>query len=286
MKSAFILHIVLLLACIPLRIYSQPAALDVDLMSDGHKLHAQIYLPDSNQTSYTLIMCHGYPGGEGDPLGLAKALSSQGIKVLVFNYQGTWSSEGEFTFEASLQDVSHALRFLKDNENIQRFHIDTTNIIVAGYSFGGSMVLTEAIYNPEIKRIISIGGSDQSVFGNKMLSDPGFRSMFEGMIKRSVYPDGPVKVNMEVHNEYWLANLDRYNLVHHAQSLLNRDMLFIFGWNDVNVIPEEHVLPLIRELQSLDAKHIRIETLMTDHSFRNVREQIAGIIYNWIVKGQ
>ena len=283
MKKVFILFVFSLLAGIPLSILSQTEVIDVNLVSDGNILNAQIYLPDSKKTSHTLIMLHGYPGGEGDPLGLGKALSRYGINVLVFNYQGTWSSEGEFSFEASMNDVSNALRFLKENENIQRFNIDTSKIIVGGYSFGGAMALTEAIYNPEIKRIISIGGADESVFGNKMLSDARFRSTFEDMLKKTEYPEGPVKVDIDIQSEHWLSNLDRYNQVKHAKSLLNRDILFIFGWDDLDVIPEEHVLPLFRKLQSLNAKNIRIESFMTDHSFRNVREEMTQVIFKWII---
>ena len=283
MKKVFILLFSISLAGMPLRIFSQTEVVDVNLISDGNILNAQIYLPDSINASHTLIMLHGYPGGEGDQLGLGKALSSYGINVLVFNYQGTWSSEGEFSFEASMNDVSNALRFLKENENIQRFNIDTSKIIVGGYSFGGAMALTEAIYNPGIKRIISIGGADESVFGNKMLSDARFRSMFEDMLRTTEYPEGPVKVDIDLHNEHWLSNLDKYDQVKHAKSLLNRDILFIFGWDDVDVIPEEHVLPLFRKLRSLNAENIRIESFMTDHSFRNIREEISQIIFKWII---
>ena len=264
-------------------LYSQTNKIAIDLISGVYKLNAYIYFPESNHTKQTLIMLHGYPGGEGDPLGLGERLSSLGINVLVFNYQGTWSSEGEFSFESSMNDVSNALLFLKEEKNMQRFNVDTSKIIVGGYSFGGAIALTEAIYNPGIKRIISIGGADESVFGNKMLSDSGFRSMFEDMLRTTEYPEGPVKVDIDSLNEHWLSNLDKFDQVKHAKSLTDRDILFIIGWNDVNVIPEEHMLPLFRKLQSLGAENIRIESFMTDHSFRTVREEMTHIIFKWII---
>lgn len=275
--------LVLLLFSPCLLLSSQTNKIAVDLFSSGNKLNAHLYLPDSNHTNPTLIMLHGYPGGEGDPLGLGESLSTLGINVLVFNYQGTWSSEGDFSFESSMNDVSNAIRFLKEKENMQRFNVDTSKIIVGGYSFGGAMALTEAIYNPEIKRIISIGGADESVFGDKMLSDTEFRSMFEDMLKKTEYPEGPVKVDIDSQSEFWLSNLDKFDQVKHAKSLMNRDILFIFGWDDVNVIPEEHVLPLFRKLRSLNAENIRIESFMTDHSFRNVREEMTHTIFKWII---
>lgn len=286
MKNTSILLLSVLLASIPIRIFSQAEAVDVNLTSDGHKLNAQMYLPVSNKSLHTLVMLHGYPGGEGDPLGLGKALSNLGINVLVFNYQGTWSSEGRFSFESSMNDVSNALRFLKKEENINRFNVDTSKIVFGGYSFGGAMAFTEAIYNPGIKRIISIGGADESVFGNKMLSDDKFRSLLEAMLKTTEYPAGPVKVDVDSHNEYWLSNLDKFDQVKHAKSLIDRDILFIIGWDDTDVLPEEHMLPLYRKLRSLKAENVRIESFMTDHSFKNVREEMVHIIYRWIVDGE
>jgi esterase/lipase len=274
---------VLLFILLSFFLHSQTNKTAINLISSGNKLNAHMYLPDSNHTNYTLIMLHGYPGGEGDPLGLGKSLSALGVNVLVFNYQGTWSSEGDFSFESSMKDVSNAIRFLKEKKNMQRFNIDTSKIVVGGYSFGGAMALTEAISNPGIKRIISIGGADESVFGKKMLSNAQFRSMFEDMLKTTEYPEGPVKVDIDSYSEHWLSNLDKFDQVKHAESLIDRDILFIFGWDDLDVIPEEHVLPLYRKLRSLNAENIRIESFMTDHSFGNVRKEMTQVILKWMI---
>jgi pimeloyl-ACP methyl ester carboxylesterase len=266
-------------------LYTQDARTEIDLISNGNKLNAHMYLPDSSYSGHTLIMLHGYPGGEGDPLGLGKGLSTMGINILVFNYQGTWSSDGEFSFESSMEDIGNAIRFLKTEENIQRFNIDTLKIVVGGYSFGGAMSMTEAIYNPEINRIISIGGSDQSVFGRKMLSDENFRMMLEGMLKTTEYPEGPVKVDIIAYIEHWLSNLDKFDQVKHAESLVNKDILFLVGWEDTDVYLEEHMLPLFRKLRSLHAENVQVNAFMADHSFKNVRKEMTNTIYEWIIKG-
>jgi alpha/beta superfamily hydrolase len=222
------------------------------------------------------------PGGEGDLFGLGKKLSPLGINVLVFNFQGLWSSEGEFSFDSSMENIGSAIRFLKEEENLKKFSIDSSNIVVAGYSLGGAMALNGAIYNPEIERIISISGADESVFGRMIKADEGFSTMFAGMLKGLEYPEGPLKCDTEAHSKQFLSNLDRYDLVKNAEILKNRDILFIGGWQDKNILLEDHILPLYRKLQGLKSEKIQIQVFNTDHSFRNVKEELTETIEVWI----
>lgn len=256
--------------------------IDINLISNGNKLNAHIYLSETDYSSPTLILMHGYPGGENDPLGLGKRLSTLGITVLVFNYQGTWSSEGEFNFKSSIQILDNTLLFLRQKDNIEKFHIDTTNITVGGYSYGGAIALTAAIYNREIKRIISIGGADEAVMGRKWISDSEFRNSLEAYLRTTVYFEGPIKFDLDYHIENCLGNLDYFDQVKHAEHLINKDILFLGGWDDRSCIVEEFIIPLYRRLQELNAENINIEVFDTDHSFRNVREELTETIHNWI----
>jgi len=283
MKKLFLLSICILLSGITNILSSQTNMIDINLISNGNKLNAHIYLSETDYSSPTLILMHGYPGGEGDPLGLGKRLSALGINVLIFNYQGTWSSEGEFSFESSMEDAGNAIKFLKEKENIEKFKIDTSNIVLGGYSYGGAMALTAAIYNPEINRLVSIAGPDESVFGRKMLADQNFRNVFQQMLSESYYPNGPIKGDFEAQITFWLSNLDRYDLVLNADSLKSKDILLIGGWNDNSVIMEEHLIPLYRKLQYLNTNKFEIMAFNTDHSFRNAREELTETIYRWMI---
>lgn len=119
-KKASILSVMIFLISIPYKVFPQTEMIAVNLISNGNKLNAHLYLSDSNNTPHALILLHGYPGGEGDPLGLCKALSGLGINVLVFNYQGTWSSEGTFDFENSMEDIGTVISFLKNKNNSEK----------------------------------------------------------------------------------------------------------------------------------------------------------------------
>ena len=46
---------------------------------------------------------------------------------------------------------------------IQMFEVDTTDIILLGYSYGGGMALLGSAYDNRIKRVISIAGGDLSI---------------------------------------------------------------------------------------------------------------------------
>jgi len=276
------LIIVLILGIVASNAFSQVTPVKIDFYSNGNKLNADFYKANSDKPLPALILLHGYPGGEGDLFGLGKKLSSGGINVLVFNFQGTWSSEGEFSFENSMDDVGAAIKFLKVKRNIEKYNIDTSAIVVAGYSFGGAMVLTAALYNSEVKRIISIAGGDESVFGRKRLTDESYNNWFEQFLIESEYPDGPVKCDTKSYTKFWLSNLDKYDQVKHAESLKNRDILFLGGWKDKAVVLEEHILPLYRKLQELNNENLQIHVFETDHGFGNVRNELQVTIEKWI----
>jgi dipeptidyl aminopeptidase/acylaminoacyl peptidase len=284
MKECNLLIIFIFLFVQTDRILSQVQPVKVNLSSNGYKLNAQIFHPSAEKPIPAFILMHGYPGGEGDPLGLGKKLSALGINVFIFNCRGMYSSEGEFSFENSMEDIGSAIGFLKMTENINKYNIDTTNIVVGGWSFGGAMALTAAIYNPEIRRIISIAGADESVLGRKFLTDQNFREMFEKMLKETEYPNGPIKVNIDS-SLVWLSNLDKYDQVKHAKFIKDRDILLIGGFNDINIVLEEHILPLYRKLRELDSENIEMLVLNTDHSFKKVREELAEKIFYWIKNG-
>ncbi|NHZ87332.1 MAG: alpha/beta fold hydrolase, partial [Planctomycetia bacterium] len=211
MKQIIKLGIVLILVIFTSIAYSQITPVKIDLYSNGNKLNADFYQAFGSDKYPTLILLHGMPGGEGDVFGLGKKLSSSGINVLIFNFQGTHSSQGTSSFENSMVDVGTASKYLLKKENIERFNIDTSNIVVGGWSYGGAMALTAAIYNTDIKRIISIAGADESVFARRFKSDPEYYKMFYQMMGEVIYPKGPIKTDIDSRFNYWIANLDNYD---------------------------------------------------------------------------
>jgi len=80
------------------------------------------------------------------------------------------------------------------------------------------------------------------------------------------------------------AHMDKYDLVKHAEAMSKKDILIIGGWRDQENTIEHHILPLYTALQRHGAKQVKIEIFDTDHSFTNIRSQLADRIVFWLRK--
>jgi dienelactone hydrolase len=222
-----------------------------------------------------------------NPLGLAERLQKSGINILVFNYQGTFDSEGQFNFENCQNDIGVAISFLKIKNNIRQFAIDTSRIIICGYSIGGSIALTAAIHNPEIKNIISIAsGNDLAIYLKKMAMYPAYRNGFEQRIVSQYSPKGPIKgdsIYLHGYLDTIIPEVDNYDLVKNAAKLRERKILFLVGWQDTDIQMEEYIIPLYRQLESQNPEKVHIKAFETDHTFGNVRNELANSIVEWSI---
>lgn len=276
--------LLLMLTGISLQLASQVNPVSIDLRSNGVKLDAKFFPVNKADKVPTVILLHGFPGNQTSPLGLAEKLNSAGVNILVFNYQGSYLSEGNFSFDNCIENVGAAINFLTEPVNQTRFNIDTSRIVVCGYSFGGSIALESGMYNDKIRNIISIGNDDHSVSLKKVAADSVFRKAYQGYIAKSFGTEGQFRGDLKTQMELYLQNIDRYDLVKNAEKLKNKKVLFIVGWLDKTSILEVNTLPLYRKLQQLNADHISIKGFESDHRFGNAINDIADTITEWIFK--
>jgi predicted alpha/beta-fold hydrolase len=87
-----------------LLLFSQSNPVSIDLRNNGIKLDAKLYLANEVCSFPTLILLHGFPGNPNNPYGLAGKIIKNGINVLVFNYEGSFKSEGIFSWENCMAD--------------------------------------------------------------------------------------------------------------------------------------------------------------------------------------
>ena len=265
-----------------LQLLSQINPVSIDLRNNGIKLDAKFYPVKKTEKVPTVILLHGFPGNQSSPLGLAEKLNTAGFNILVFNYQGSYLSEGDFSFDNCIDNAGAALDFLFDPEIQVQFKIDTSRIVVCGYSFGGTIAIESAIYNDKIRNIISIANDDHSVSLKKAAADSVYRKSYMQFITKSFEPAGPFRGDLKAQMVLYLQNVDRYDLVKNAESLKTKNILFIVGWLDKTSFLEVNTLPLYRTLQQLHAESISIKGFESDHRFNNVIDDLTNTITEWI----
>jgi hypothetical protein len=265
-----------------LQLVSQVNPVSIDLRNNSVKLDAKFYPVNKTAKVPTVILLHGFPGNQSSPLGLAEKLNTAGFNILVFNYQGSYLSEGNFSFDNCIDNVSAAFNFLADPGNQAQFKIDTSMIVVCGYSFGGTIAIESGMYNDKIRNIISIANDDHSVSLKKVAADSAYRKGYVQFIAKSFEPAGPFRGDLKAQMELYLQNVDRYDLVKNAEKLKSKRVLFIVGWHDKTSFLEVNTLPLYRKLEQLNAESISIKGFESDHRFNNVIDDLADTITEWI----
>jgi uncharacterized protein len=265
-------------------LFSQSSPVKIDLISHNNKLDASFFVTNHGNSAPAIILLHGFPGNQSSPLGLAEKLNNAGFNILVFNYQGSFSSEGNFSFENCIDNVLASLNFLKNSENSAKYNIDTARIFICGYSFGGAIALESAIYSKVIRNIISIANDDHSVSIKKAAADSGYRKGYGQFVAKSFGPEGPFRGDIKSVMDHNIANVDNFDLVKNAETLQDRKILFVVGWQDKTSLMEINTLPLYRKLVQLNAMNVTIKGFESDHRFNNVIDDVVNTIIDWINK--
>jgi len=282
MKSRNVIILIILVSN-SLLLFPQSNPLSIDLRNNGIKLDAKIYVTEKSYKAPSVILLHGFPGNQSSPLGLAERLSIAGFNVLVFNYQGSYLSDGNFSFDNSIDNVNAAFNFLTDPENQTKYKIDTSKIVVCGYSFGGTIAIESAMYNNNIRYLISIANDDHSVSIKKAATDSEFRENYRKFVGGSFEPSGPFRGDLKALMDYNIQNVDRYDLVKNSEKLKSKKILFIVGWQDNTSLIEINTLPLFRKLMQINKANTSIKGFESDHRFNNVIDELTKTIIDWII---
>jgi dienelactone hydrolase len=259
---------------------------DITIDNNGVNLRGKFFVVKGEGNYPTLILLHGFPGNENSALGMGKQLTQSGINVITFNYSGTFQSEGLISFRNSLADIKAAYKFIHLPKTISKFKIDTTSIIVGGYSYGGGLAMTYAMNHPEIKHVFSIAGNDWGEHMEEYTHNPEIKAQIDASIDRLV-TSGTVRFKPGAQpRDIALSGLDILEptlyLKRNASLLANKDILLICGWDDHGVSIERYTLPLYRELQKENAEHVKIVAFQDSHAFLKSREDLITTIIEWI----
>jgi len=254
--------------------------------SNGANIHAIFYQASGVEPLPTVILCHGFPGNNTDVLGLGERLMEEGFSAFAFNYRGTWESEGLFTISNSLEDVVSAIRYVTSSVGIREFDVDPSNITVIGHSYGGSIALLGSLNYPAVRRVACTFGANPSEVGRMMQESDEFKREVLIGFDQDISDSGIRSPKAEELFAEVFADMDKYDLVRHAEALSTKDILLIGGWRDQWCPIEHHILPLYRALLKHGAKQVQIEMFDVGHSFADIKSQVADRIVSWLTSRQ
>jgi hypothetical protein len=144
--------------------------------------------------------------------------------------------------------------------------------------------LLGSLNDPAARRVVYIAGGDFGELGRMMQQSTEFKRAIEKDIDQGISNSGFTAPGAEQLIAEILEDIGKYDLVNHAKSLSCKDIFLIGGWRDQTNDIEHHILPLFRALQKHGAKQVQIEIFDADHSFSNVRDQLAEKIISWLKK--
>jgi dipeptidyl aminopeptidase/acylaminoacyl peptidase len=229
----------------------------------------------------TILLLQGGQSGGMDSLQIGANLVESGVNSLTIHYRGAYLSEGLHTFKGIFKDVDYIFSLLHTEEFQKKYNIDSSKIIIGGYSFGSGVSFTAAANNPQIKYVFGVGFLDFSQISKMLANDPQqAEEWFESAAKREA-PEGPVRGGVEA-LRYWIKNPDMGDLKKLAPRFKGKKLLLIDGWEDPGPGAENHLVPFYRALKKAGVEDVKILMYHADHSFRNVRKQLAGDILKWI----
>lgn len=200
----------------------------------------------------------------GDIWNIGKTLSKNGINVFMFDFRGCFNSEGKQGLMNSHEDIGAALTFLKSTEIVKKYNLDSTNIIVGGYSFGGHMSMLFAINHPEIKRVISVSGGDRGIFGDLVKSNANLRKGYSDFFQSIRKPNGPVEIQYEDPIQELIDNQEYFYILKQTDRLTNVDIFLTGGLDDEVVSLEDYVLPQYRNLKKIKYCKLVVNSINLD----------------------
>jgi pimeloyl-ACP methyl ester carboxylesterase len=166
-------------------------------LSDGLKLDASIYRPETSDASLPLVVtCSGFQGLNAiHPARFARALTPRGYTCFGFDYRGFAPSEGEsgrVHLDEQVRDIANALRFV-------RTKIAPRKIALMGWGMGAGLVLEAARVAVGIDALVVMNGLYDAIRVQRALrGEDGwreFRAWLDAERARLVAGGAPRKVD-------------------------------------------------------------------------------------------
>ncbi len=201
---------------------------------------------------------------------ISRALTSEGIGVLRFDFTGLGESEGEFAdtnFSSNVEDLLDAARFVGQRWEFPRLFI--------GHSLGGAAVLQAASRLPEVQAVATIGAPAEPAHVTKLLNSK--REEIERTGEAEVVLAGRT---FRIRKQF-LDDLEGTRLLERVANL--RKPLLIFHSPVDNIVGIENAAKLFQA-----ARHPKsfISLEQADHLLSDVSDSlyVGAVIAAWVRK--
>ncbi len=213
-----------------------------------------------------LVLCRGFPPAEQNDRKkapayrlLAKRIADLlGWSVLVFNYRGAGSSEGNFSMNGWLEDVGEAVKYLSER---------VTEVWLAGFGIGGALSICVGAKMEEVLGVVSAGTpidfSEWEQNADQLLA----HSRETGLISDDDFPPDV---------STWKAELTSLEIENHVKQLCQKPLLVIHGADDV-------VVPSI-EARAIADVHGKADIRIMDNVNHRLAmdPRVSSIISGWL----
>lgn len=133
----------------------------------GESLAGLLETPDAETKAYALFAhCFTCSKDIAAASRISRALASQGIAVLRFDFTGLGNSDGDFSntnFSSNINDLIQAANHLEQHY--------AAPILIIGHSLGGAAVLAAAQSMPSVKAVVTIGAPATAHHAGHLFSD-------------------------------------------------------------------------------------------------------------------
>ncbi|MFC2133053.1 alpha/beta hydrolase family protein [Bacteroidota bacterium] len=257
-----------------------PASLrSIILESKGSKLLSTLLLAEGAGPHPTILLLHGFPGNENN-FDIAHAARRLGWNVFTFHYRGMWGSEGEFSWNNCIEDVTVAVDFLKSNKAANEYRIDNDKIVLMGYSMGGFMAMMHTAKDRDIKSAASLAGFNFGLAGEMIEKLPNGREIAkENMALGVSFAKG---TDTEILLEELLKYASEFNLLNYIKEYSSKNILMVGAANDATAPLDLHYYPIVNALKSPTKGNLTSKIIEAGHGFSTKRIELTRTVVDWL----
>jgi len=243
-----------------------------DIPSHGAKMYTVLYIASGAGPHPTVLMLHGFPGNEKN-LDLAYSIRRAGWNVLVPFDRGAWGSGGAFSFTHTLEDAQASIDFLLQPENVKKFQIDPTHIVLIGHSMGGFVAGYATAHEPKVFGTALISAANLGpASARQRANDPEFWDRWNDNASRLVGTTAQQLVQ-EVDSDP-----AKWNYLNCVPFLKDRP-IFVLEADDRNTSDNQALAEALRKAGNMKVTE---QHMHTDHTFSDHRIAMQAAIVNWL----